>query len=124
MRHICVARPSRFGFPQAAAAETLLGVASHAATSLAERMPTILGLLWDALLVLDDLTASTGAVLKLLAEFTQVGESQLSLSLPPLTLQLGPLYAGRESLSLSLSPSTLQHGPLYPTSHHFPSPPP
>ena len=74
MRHICVARPSRFGFPQAAAAETLLGVASHAATSLAERMPTILGLLWDALLVLDDLTASTGAVLKLLAEFTQVGE--------------------------------------------------
>lgn len=51
------------------AADTLLPVAEHVVRICGDKMPRILRILWDILLDLDDLTASTNSVMNLLAEF-------------------------------------------------------
>jgi len=54
------------------AAEGLLGVAAHAEELLAPQLPRLLGLLWDSLLSLDDLTPASTAVMALLAEYCRL----------------------------------------------------
>jgi TATA-binding protein-associated factor len=51
------------------AAETILPVASHVVRVCSDKLPEILGILWDTLMELDDLTASTNSVMSLLAQF-------------------------------------------------------
>ena len=53
---------------RAVSADALLPVAEHAATTTLDRMPSMMLTLWETLQQLDDITASTSAILNLLAK--------------------------------------------------------
>lgn len=54
---------------RAVAAEALLPVAEHLVRLVPERIPFLVAVLWNALLDLDDISASTNSVVKLLTKF-------------------------------------------------------
>ena len=57
---------------RAVAAESLLPLAHYIMTHSVQEMQSLLSLLWDALEQLDDLTASTAHVMRLLGTFDQL----------------------------------------------------
>ena len=75
---------------RAAASEALLPISADVIRLRPRGVPSLLSILWDALLDLDDLTVSTGSVLELLADLTastlhaELGGEPLSTRVPRL----------------------------------------
>ena len=57
---------------RAVASDTLLPIATEAASLVRDQMPEILSILWDILLELDQLTASTNSVMNLLGVYAGI----------------------------------------------------
>jgi len=57
---------------RAVASDTLLPIATEAASLVRDQMPEILSILWDILLELDQLTASTNSVMNLLGMYAGI----------------------------------------------------